>query len=145
MIDLNDELSGLNGGVLQDQTNFLNDSIHRILTLYQSNKVIQPKSVILIGHSMGGVVAEGLLATSNLTTVQLLITLGSPHLRPQINIDWYLAKYYDRFKQRSATTNNLTLITIAGGNYDRLVNSRLTNAPNSTINVVVSKNFNYSN
>lgn len=143
-IDLNNELSGLNGAVLEEQTKFLNESIQRILTLYtetKSNKVTTlPKSVILIGHSMGGVISHGFLVNSHMANVDLLITLGSPHYRPPINMDWYIAKYYKDLKDKSEMYggNNLTIITIGGGNHDRLVNSGLTVAHNNSINVVVS-------
>lgn len=50
-VDLNDELSALNGGVLFEQQQYVNYSVHRILQLYKTVEN-RPKSVILIGHSM---------------------------------------------------------------------------------------------
>lgn len=50
-VDLNEELNGINGALLVDQTLFVNYSIARILELYK-NSSRPPKSVILIGHSM---------------------------------------------------------------------------------------------
>lgn len=50
-IDLNEELSGINGALLEDQMRYVNYSIGRILELY-NNASRPPKSVILIGHSM---------------------------------------------------------------------------------------------
>lgn len=140
-IDFNQELSGLSGGLLDDQTKFLNESISRILLLYHSSKTTKPNSVILIGHSMGGVIAHGLLVQNSIQNVKMLITLASPHRRPSLYIDWYITNYYGEFKRKEYlfSSNNITLITIAGGYYDRLVNSWLTNAPSSSINAVVSK------
>lgn len=51
-LDLNDELSGLNGAVLNEQTSFLNHSLYQIINLYNRKKPNAPRSVILIGHSM---------------------------------------------------------------------------------------------
>lgn len=50
-VDLNNEFSGLNGALLYEQSRYVNLSIKRILQLYENNKH-QPKSLILIGHSM---------------------------------------------------------------------------------------------
>lgn len=50
-LDLNEELSGLNGALLFDQLTYANASIYRILELYQGRKN-PPHSVVLIGHSM---------------------------------------------------------------------------------------------
>lgn len=50
-VDLNEELSGINGALLDDQMRFVNYSIVRILELYR-NSSTPPKSVVLIGHSM---------------------------------------------------------------------------------------------
>lgn len=50
-VDLNEELSGLNGALLYEQKEYVNRSISRVLQLYEglSDK---PQSVILVGHSM---------------------------------------------------------------------------------------------
>lgn len=50
-VDLNDELSGLNGALLRDQLEYVNSSVYTILDLYRRTER-PPKSVVLIGHSM---------------------------------------------------------------------------------------------
>lgn len=50
-IDLNEELSGLNGALLTEQLRYVNASLFRVLDLYK-NRPIAPKSIILFGHSM---------------------------------------------------------------------------------------------
>ena len=54
LVNFNEELSGLYGGVLQTQTQFAAACISKILNLYKSNRYTKsvPTSVILIGHSM---------------------------------------------------------------------------------------------
>lgn len=50
-LDLNGELSGINGILLEEQTDYANMSLHHILTLYKGRKN-PPSSVVVIGHSM---------------------------------------------------------------------------------------------
>ena len=50
-VDLNEDLGAFFGPVLQQQTQFVNEVMHYILSLYQ-NSPRKPESVILIGHSM---------------------------------------------------------------------------------------------
>lgn len=51
-----------------------------------------PQSVVLVGHSMGGVVARALftLPRFNTNLVTLIITQASPHLAPVLALDPYL-------------------------------------------------------
>lgn len=51
-----------------------------------------PQSVVLVGHSMGGVVARALftLPRFNSNLVSLIITQASPHLAPVLALDPYL-------------------------------------------------------
>jgi len=51
-----------------------------------------PQSVVLVGHSMGGVVARALftLPRFNTNLVNLIITQASPHLAPVLALDPYL-------------------------------------------------------
>jgi len=80
-VNLNEELSGLFGGVLQGQTVFVAACINHILSLYSGAK---PPSVALVTHSMGGVVAQALftLPDFNHSHVHTIIALASPLKRP---------------------------------------------------------------
>lgn len=53
-VNYNEELSGLYGGVLLQQTKYASSCIAKILSLYKNNRYTKsvPNSVILIGHSM---------------------------------------------------------------------------------------------
>lgn len=51
LIDLNNELSGLNGALLVDQLEYANRSIYTVLQLYEK-RTNPPKSVVLFAHSM---------------------------------------------------------------------------------------------
>lgn len=51
-----------------------------------------PQSVVLVGHSMGGVVARALYTLPRFHTdlVSLIITQASPHVAPVLALDPYL-------------------------------------------------------
>lgn len=53
---------------------------------------VPPRSVVVVGHSMGGVVARALytLPRFNTNLVSLIITQASPHLAPVLALDPYL-------------------------------------------------------
>lgn len=71
-LHFNEELSAFSGDLLEDQAEYLNDCIRYVLSLYAENHAlyrsgvsasefppmgVQPSNVILVGHSMGGVVS----------------------------------------------------------------------------------------
>lgn len=50
----------------------------------------------------------------------MLITLASPHRRPTISLDNYIAEYYEQIERiNSSNLANKTFISIGGGNNDR--------------------------
>ncbi|CAH1397518.1 unnamed protein product [Nezara viridula] len=127
-VDLSEDFSALYGGFLKEQTQFVNVCIQKILSLYRTD--YKPKSIIVIGHSMGGMIAKGLFLESNGNPgVELIITLATPH-QPALLTDSLLSSYYtsvnnfwDKF---NTTENNVNLISIGGGPRDKLVRSDLT-------------------
>ncbi|ABN67442.2 lipase/thioesterase [Scheffersomyces stipitis CBS 6054] len=99
--DFNEDFTAFHGRTMLDQAEFLNEAIHFILGLY-SNTDNPPKSVIIVGHSMGGVVARVMLTLPNYTdgTVNTIITLASPHAAAPLTFDGDILKIYsavDRF------------------------------------------------
>ncbi|KAJ2945870.1 hypothetical protein O0L34_g4777 [Tuta absoluta] len=147
-IDYNEELSGLYGGVLQSQTEFAAACISRILRLYKSNRYTKnvPKSVILIGHSMGGVVAKRLLAyPSTANSTSIAITLAAPLEAPTINFDNTINDYYIRMSEEwkqlardPERNNSRILLSFGNGPRDILVASGLTASRDSYINALVT-------
>ncbi|KAJ8730055.1 hypothetical protein PYW07_017093 [Mythimna separata] len=144
-ISYNEELSGLYGGVLQSQTKFAAASITKILSLYKSNKYTKtvPTSVILIGHSMGGLIAKRLLAypsTINMTTIA--ISLAAPLEAPVINVDAAMDDYYMlmNLEWEMNINNNpeikqkKILLSFGNGPRDVLIPSGLTASNDSYIN-----------
>ena len=152
--DLDESLSGLYGGVLKEQTEFVRLCITRIVWLYRKTSN-PPKSVVLIGHSMGGLIARGLFAMRNFSThlVHTIITLGTPHQHPVVSLDPQLADYYENINsfwksqtfinENESRLKNITLVSVSGGFRDVLVRSSPSSLkqiarPSQTISVVTS-------
>ncbi|KAM9850818.1 GPI inositol-deacylase [Aulostomus maculatus] len=133
-VDFNEELVALYGGSLLRQTHFLHESIKAILKLYKHLKT-PPQSVVLVGHSMGGVVARALftLPRFNTNLVSLIITQASPHLAPVLALDPYLLDFYSAVKQKwvnqANRLRNVTVLSVGGGYRDYQVRSGLTSLP----------------
>uniref|UniRef100_A0A673N8N1 GPI inositol-deacylase n=1 Tax=Sinocyclocheilus rhinocerous TaxID=307959 RepID=A0A673N8N1_9TELE len=130
-IDFNEELVALYGGSLRRQTQFLHESIKAILRLYK-DRPDPPTGVVLVGHSMGGVVARALftLARFNPRLVSLIITQASPHQAPVLSLDPYILEFYSTVRHRWATNaedlRNVTVLSVGGGYLDFQVRSGLT-------------------
>lgn len=139
-VDLHEEYSALYGGVLDDQTDFVGHSILKILDLYK-NLRNRPTQVTIVGHSMGGKIAQALLLNPELAPlINTIICLATPMDKPVINLDLQMEKFYRAIEQKwtesrstrseiegeSKRWDDKLLITIGGGSRDVLVHSGLT-------------------
>ena len=142
-VDFNEDFSAFHGQTLLDQAEYVNDAVAYILSLYHDPRRVQrdpalpdPSSVILIGHSMGGVVARAMLSMSNYqsNSINTIITVSAPHARAPVSVDSDLVYAYEKindywrqaYLQKWASDNPLwhvTLISIAGGGLDTVVPS----------------------
>ena len=74
-VDFGEELSAVYGGVLDDQSSFTALAVSKILTLYadsKSSRGAPPSSVVLIGHSIGGVVAKAVFSEPEFESSQVI-------------------------------------------------------------------------
>ncbi|KAL2435281.1 GPI inositol-deacylase [Exophiala dermatitidis] len=146
-IDFNEDLSAFHGQTLLDQAEYVNEAVAYILSLYHDANRLRrdpqlpdPSAVILIGHSMGGIVARTVLATPKYqaNSVNTIITMSTPHARPPVTFDADVVTLYQQvnkywresYLQRWASNNPLwhtTLVSIAGGGRDTTVPSDYTN------------------
>ena len=142
-VDFNEDFSAFHGQTLLDQAEYVNDAVAYILSLYHDPRRSQrdpdlpdPSSVILIGHSMGGLVARAMLTMPNYqsNSINTIITMSTPHARAPVSVDADLVHAYDKVNdywrrahlQEWANDNPLwhvTLISIAGGGLDTVVPS----------------------
>lgn len=106
-VDLEGEHSAMDGQILKEHTEYVVHAIHRILDQYGESYVAQeregtlasgilPKSVILVGHSMGGFVARAAVVHPQLrkSAVETVLTLSSPHQLPPLPIQPSLGHYF---------------------------------------------------
>ncbi|KAG0008264.1 GPI inositol deacylase [Entomortierella chlamydospora] len=144
-VDFNEEFSALHGHSLLEQAHFLNDAIAYILSLYDDSRNLDPSlpkptSVLIVGHSMGGIVARTLFTMSNYKpgSVKAILTAATPHLVPPVTLDFEISNIYDRiesfwsrgFQGPDAPLNNVSLVSVAGGNLDIIVNGESGNIHN---------------
>ncbi|XP_028847097.1 GPI inositol-deacylase isoform X2 [Denticeps clupeoides] len=133
-VDFNEELVALYGGSLRRQTLFLHECIKAVLRLYK-HRPDPPKGVVLVGHSMGGVVARALftLPRFNPALVNLILTQASPHQAPVLPLDPHILDFYSAVRQRWITgaedLRNVTVLSVGGGYRDYQVRSGLTVLP----------------
>ncbi|KAK4193669.1 PGAP1-like protein-domain-containing protein [Podospora australis] len=142
-VDFNEDITAFHGQTLLDQAEYLNEAIRYILSLYLDPRVSDrdpdlpdPTSVIVLGHSMGGIVARTMLIMPNYQTnsINTIITMSAPHARPPVSFDSQIVKAYKdmndywrhAYSQQWANNNPLwhvTLVSIAGGGLDTVVPS----------------------
>jgi GPI inositol-deacylase len=142
-VDFNEDITAFHGQTLLDQAEYLNDAVAYILSLYHDPRrssrdpnLPDPSSVILVGHSMGGIVARTMLTLSNYqsNSVNTIVTMSAPHARAPVSFDSDIVQTYKKindywrqsYSQKWNNNNPLwhvTLISIAGGSLDTIVPS----------------------
>ncbi|KAJ1834291.1 GPI inositol deacylase [Coemansia sp. RSA 2711] len=143
-LGLNEELTALHGYSILEQADFVNDAIRYILAQYprtrarhrlsKDTEFASPASVVVVGHSMGGVVARTAFTLGNHMpgSAQALFTLSTPHSSPTASLEWHVEQVYTRVNQfwrhgfRNGTLDDVSLVSIAGGNLDSMINSDYT-------------------
>ncbi|XP_036319859.1 GPI inositol-deacylase-like [Rhagoletis pomonella] len=94
-IDFNEELSALYGNYLERQTLYLKHCINTVIKLYINSKVAERK-VILIGHSMGAVVAHAVLKDIEISKyINTIISLAAPINKPVLIFDEKIEVFYN--------------------------------------------------
>ncbi|ROW09481.1 hypothetical protein VMCG_02423 [Cytospora schulzeri] len=142
-VDFNEDFTAFHGQTMIDQAEYLNEAIRYILSLYldprmtsRNTNLPDPTSVIIVGHSMGGIVARTMLIMPNYQahSINTIITMSAPHARAPVSFDSEIVRVYKEineywrkaYSQQWANNNPLwhvTLISIAGGSLDTVVPS----------------------
>lgn len=133
--DFNEDFTAFHGRTMLDQAEYLNDAIRYILSLYAENDDYPhstPTSVIVVAHSMGGIVARILPTLQNHVagSVRTILTLSSPHAAAPVTFDGDILKIYQRTNDywreemsdaASFLSQNVSLISITGGILDLML------------------------
>ncbi|KAI0405014.1 GPI inositol-deacylase [Xylaria palmicola] len=142
-VDFNEDFTAFHGQTMLDQAEYVNEAIRYILSLYldpqkseRDPNLPDPSSVIVLGHSMGGIVARAAFVMPNFQphSINTIVTMSAPHARPPVTFDPLIVKIYQNindhwrhaYLSKSAIENPLshvTLVSIAGGGLDTVVPS----------------------
>ncbi|XP_053660150.1 GPI inositol-deacylase [Anopheles marshallii] len=146
-VDLNEELSGVYGGYLQDQTEFLELCIQEIARLYGARG--RSIRMFIVGHSVGGKLAQAVVAQTGVRGniarhITGIVTLSAPVDKPVALLDHYHHSFYDRIEQAwrtnrsvagelkhsspKASLDGILFVTIGGGIRDIIVHDGLTSS-----------------
>ncbi|KAF4575291.1 GPI inositol deacylase [Pleurotus pulmonarius] len=113
-LDFNEDLSAFHGPTLESQLRYGSNAISYILSLYPAKT-----QIIVMGHSMGGVVAVSLLPSPNISAI---ITMSTPHTLPPARFDARIDKIYAR-NQQLLTTDVAPIVSLCGGATDMMIPS----------------------
>ncbi|CCE66185.1 hypothetical protein TPHA_0P00270 [Tetrapisispora phaffii CBS 4417] len=130
--DFNEDFTAFHGRTMMDQAEYLNDAIRYILSLYEQtadSSSPKPESVIIVGHSMGGMVARIIPGLQNYVygSINTIITLSTPHGAAPVTFDGDILKIYQttneywiqQYKdENSFFSKNMSLFSITGGILD---------------------------
>lgn len=134
--DFNEDFTAFHGQTMLDQAEYLNDAVAYILSLYEQSVAETshpiPKSVIIVAHSMGGIVARVMPTLQNHVpgSMNSLITLSSPHAAAPITFDGDILKIYKRTNdywrqqfddEESFFSKNVSLVSITGSIQDTVL------------------------
>ncbi|KXJ92301.1 PGAP1-like protein-domain-containing protein [Microdochium bolleyi] len=142
-VDFNEDFTAFHGQTMLDQAEYLNEAVRYILSLYsdpntsrRDPRLPDPTSVIILGHSMGGIVARTMLVMPNYqaASINSIVTMSTPHARPPVTFDSQIVQIYNdingywrqSFSLNANESNPLadvTLVSIAGGGLDTVVPS----------------------
>uniref|UniRef100_A0A1Q3G1I1 GPI inositol-deacylase n=1 Tax=Culex tarsalis TaxID=7177 RepID=A0A1Q3G1I1_CULTA len=143
-VDFNEEYSGLYGGVLNNQIKYASLCVRRILNLYE-RRSNEPVSIVLIGHSLGGKIAQAVASMDNLSLkINTIIAISAPIDNPVLSMDHYYYNFYSAVQEQwtsnrtfnkkqinpkaQKSLDNILFLTIGGGIRDTLVDESLTNS-----------------
>ncbi|CAI4061968.1 hypothetical protein SUVZ_06G0280 [Saccharomyces uvarum] len=130
--DFNEDFTAFHGKTMLDQAEYLNDAVRYILSLYETTPNYPhpiPESVIMVGHSMGGIVSRVMLTLKNHIpgSIRSILTLSSPHAASPVTFDGDILKLYKNTNEYwrdqlshndSFFSKNISLVSITGGILD---------------------------
>lgn len=113
-MEFNEDLSAFHSSTLESQIAYSRQAISYILSLYPPDT-----KILVVGHSMGGVVATLLLPSGNISAI---ITMSTPHTLPPARFDYRIDKLYHRI-QTILRDDPTPIVSICGGATDLMIPS----------------------
>jgi len=113
-VEFNEDLSAFHGTTLQSQIRYTSTAVDYILSQYPPNTPL-----MILGHSMGGIVGTALLPSGRISAI---ITMSTPHTLPPARFDSRIDDIYA--KVRHSLKNDTTpILSLCGGATDMMIPS----------------------
>lgn len=101
-LDFNNDRLAINGGLMWNAITFAKQSLHRIIQHYPMET-----KVLIVAHSMGGLVARRLVLYPDIAkSVQMVLTLATPHVDPVVVFDAKAAHIYHAITHCTTTSDH---------------------------------------
>jgi pimeloyl-ACP methyl ester carboxylesterase len=113
-VEFNEDLSAFHGPTIDSQIEYCAAAISYILSHYPPNT-----RIIVMGHSMGGIVGTALLPSDDISA---LITMSTPHTLPPARFDARIDEIYRR-NAESLANDPTPVVSICGGATDMMIPS----------------------
>lgn len=115
-VDFNEDFSAFHAQTLEEQGHFLASIIPHVLSAYRHTPPNQrPSRVMLLGHSMGGIVARLAASLVDNTTIDAIITMSTPHQSPPLPFESTMEDIYSTVNSASYRAPHPLLVSICGG------------------------------
>ncbi|KIR64172.1 GPI inositol-deacylase [Cryptococcus bacillisporus CA1873] len=121
--DLKEEFSAFHARTLREQAVFIQHCIRRILQEYTHlPEEKRPTQITLLAHSMGGVVARLAMDPATSISVDIIVTLSTPHILPPLALERDMDSIYSLITwRRQHISTHPPLISVCGGISDTQV------------------------
>ena len=113
-VEFNEDLSAFHGPTMLSERSYVSEAIRYILSLYPPDT-----SIVVMGHSMGGVVATSLLPSPDISAI---ITMSTPHTLPPVRFDNRIEDIYST-NHRHLVSDLTPIVSICGGATDMMIPS----------------------
>ncbi|KIJ69807.1 hypothetical protein HYDPIDRAFT_104430 [Hydnomerulius pinastri MD-312] len=121
-VEFNEDLSAFHGPTLDSEIAYTSAAITYILSHYPPNT-----QIIIMGHSMGGIVGTALLPSEHISA---LVTMSTPHTLPPARFDSRVGEIYER-NRKLLKDDETPILSICGGATDMMIPSESCILPES--------------